>query len=327
MDYNIKADDLLDLFNHGTHQISVNEKKVSTAVQTIKGNTQFNEEFVRNDLLIFEAQYNLNENIRYTGRGDEPLLEMQFNLSTEDIFYKNCFSCTEIVCPMSGNLIYDADNENAQIRLAKDVIYNTFDIHLPISFLNEYAGENKLLDHFLEQIQKGRSGFLSDNRILVNPKILSTINDMKSCVYSGLTRRIYLESKILELVALSIDSIENNTSQFKLTPYEKRRILETAQTIREHIAQPYTIVDLANMAGINQTKLKQGFKELMGNTIFGYLQGIRMEQAKRYLLDTDLPIQEISNLSGYTSLSNFSLAFKKVFGTSPSSLRKGLRII
>lgn len=327
MDYNIETNDLEDLFNHGTHQISVNENKILTSVQTAKGNTQFKEEFVRNDLLIFESKYHLNQNIRYTGRGDEPLLEMQFNLSTEDIFYKNCFSCSEIVCPMSGNLVYDAENGNAQIGLIKDVTYNTFDIHLPVSFLNEYAGENKLLDHFLEQIQKGRSTFLSDNRVLVNPKIFSTINDMKNCLYSGLTRRIYLESKILELVALSIDSIENNTSKFKLTAYERGRILETAQTIRQHIAQPYTIVDLANMAGINQTKLKQGFKELMGNTIFGYLQEIRMEQAKRYLLDTDLPIQEISNLSGYTSLSNFSIAFKKVFGTPPSSLRKGLGII
>ena len=327
MDYSIEANDLEDLFNHGTHQISVNENKISSSVQTAKGNTQFNEEFVRDDLFIFESQYRLNQDIQYTGRGDGPLLEMQFNLSTEDIFYKNCFSCSEIVCPMSGNLVYDADNESAQIRLAKDVTYNTFDIHLPISFLSEYAGENKLLDHFIEQIQKERSTFLSDNRVLVNSKILCTINDLKNCVYSGLTRRIYLESKILELIALSIDSVENNTSQFKLTAYERRRILETAQTIREHIAQPYTIVDLSNMAGINQTKLKQGFKELMGDTIFGYLQGIRMEQAKKYLLDTDLPIQEISNLSGYTSLSNFSLAFKKVFGTSPSSLRKGSGII
>lgn len=320
--YHIDSNDFEEILNEGEVSASAQENKITSAIRTSKGNVGFAEESIRKGLMVFEAQYHLNRNILYTGKWDGPLLEMQFNLSREDIFYKNCLSCPEKACPMSGNLIYDPENNSTQIRFAKDVAYKTFDIHLPLSFLKEYAGEHKLLDLFLGQMQKGQSGFLSDRRIMANPKIIHAIMDIKNCVYSGLTRKIYLESKILELIALGIDSLENRPADIKLTDYEKKRILETAQIIREHIASPYTISALAKIAGLNETKLKQGFKLLMGTTIFGYLQEIRMEQAKKYLLDTDLSIQEISHMSGYMNLSNFSAAFKKTFGFSPSSLRK-----
>lgn len=321
--YHIDSNDFEEILREGDVSVSAQENKISSAIRTSKGNVRFTEESVRSDLSVFEAHYNLNENIQFTGKGDGPLLEMQFNLSAEHIFYKNCFSCPEAACPMSGNLVYDAENNNTQIRFAKDVVYKTFDIHLPAGFLKEYAGENRLLDLFLERMQKGESAFLSDRRISVNPKIIHAIEDIKNCVYSGLTRRIYLESKILELLALGMDSLENQPPAIRLTDYEKRRVLETTQIIREHIASPYTIADLAQKVGVNQTKLKQGFKSLTGKTIFGYLQEIRMEQAKKYLLDTNLSIQEISHLSGYLNLSNFSAAFKKTFGFPPSSLRRG----
>ena len=322
MDYHIDINDWEELLSRGKDRAWIEGDKVSRAIQTSIGKALFINEPIRNELSVFESHYKLTENIQFTGRGNEPLLELQFNLSPEDIFYKNNFSSAETVPPMSGNLIYDAENTNAKIKFAKEISYHTFDVHLPANMLMEYAGENKCLDRLLEHIRRGHSQSLSSHPIRISPLMISIINDIKNCAYSGLVRKIYQESKILELLALSIDYLENQPLALKLTAYEKKRILEVAQLIRENVACPYTIVDLANLAGINQTKLKQGFKQLTGSTIFGYLQEIRMKQAKRYLLDTNLSIQEISNMSGYSNLSNFSLAFKKVFGVSPSILRK-----
>ena len=56
--------------------------------------------------------------------------------------------------------------------------------------------------------------------------------------------------------------------------------------------------------------------------MFGYIHHLRMEQAFRFLLDTEKNISEIAYDVGYANLSAFSAAFKKDFGISPSSVRK-----
>jgi len=322
MDFKIDVDDLAELFAIGKSQITVSEDRSDMSFHFSKGNVSFREESVRNDLIIVEGSYHLKDSLLFTGRGDTPLLEMQFNLSAESIFYKNDLSKSELVRPMSGNIVFDVENDEAKIGFNKDITYHTFDIHLPLSFLMQYQGESKTMDHFLHAIHHEKSMRFSDHPIHINPKILSVIHDIKHCEYAGITRKIYLEAKVYELIALSYDSLANHQDVKSLSSYDRERVYLAEQIIRENINHPYTIFDLGNMVGINQTKLKQGFKSIFGTTIFAYLQEIRMNQAKKYLLDSDLPIQEISLLSGYNNLSNFSTAFKRTFGYPPTKLRK-----
>jgi AraC-like DNA-binding protein len=74
--------------------------------------------------------------------------------------------------------------------------------------------------------------------------------------------------------------------------------------------------------GINDFKLKNGFKQLYGNTVFGLLFEERMQQAKVMLVDPEISIKELSMTVGYKNLSNFTSAFKKRFGYPPSFERK-----
>lgn len=196
----------------------------------------------------------------------------------------------------------------------KDISYHTFDIHLPLSLLDQYAGESKILDRFLSKIHRGISSKLTPNTIGISPAIYNSIQDIKACTYEGLTRKIYLESKAYELIALLYEDTKKQYSPQKLSPYDEESIHLAASIIRESLEEPLTIPQLARLAGINQTKLKSGFKVVFGNTVFGYLQDIRMHQAKRYLLDTQFSVQEIGIRLGYQNTSNFSNAFKKHWG-------------
>jgi len=322
MAFKIDAADLSDMFAVGSSSITVSEDGADKAFHFSKGNISFKEGTLRKDLILVEGFYHLDDNMLLTGRGDSPLLEMQFNLSSAPIFYKNDLNKSEWVSPMSGNIMFDAENDEAKIGFKKDVQYHTFDVHLPFSLLMRYEGESRAIDHFLHAINKGKSMLFSDHPIPVNPKILSVIDDIKHCPYTGITRKIYLDAKVHELLALIYDRLANQQEAITLSSYDKERIYHAEQLIRKNINQPHTIFDLSNMVGINQTKLKQGFKAIFGATIFAYLQEIRMNKAKQYLLESDLSIQEISLLSGYNNLSNFSAAFKRTFGYPPTKLRK-----
>jgi AraC-like DNA-binding protein len=325
MGYTIKSSDFEDFQSLDTRdankRVVYDSEKLFT-FNTPKGNISYQEEIVRDNLSIVSGGYELDEDLTIHGRGDSSLLELHFNLSAYDILYTGKTRTTDTVKSMSGNLTFlAADDNKAIIGFKKDSSYNTFDVHLPVHILVHYAGESKTVDSFLNKVGKGISTKFAIDEINVSAKIYSAIQEIKTCTYENLSRRIYLEAKILEILAAFFNGAEMQEPTGSLSPGDIERIEYAGQLIRENIANPLTIIDLSRKVGINQTKLKNGFKVVFGDTVFGYLQSIRMHNAKRYLLDTDLTLQEITRLSGYSSLSNFSIAFKRVLGYSPTKLR------
>jgi AraC family transcriptional regulator, transcriptional activator of the genes for pyochelin and ferripyochelin receptors len=89
----------------------------------------------------------------------------------------------------------------------------------------------------------------------------------------------------------------------------------------QDLENPPSLLELAKLVGLNDYKLKSGFRHVFGTTVFGYLHQQRMQQAYRLLTTSDLTVTEVANQVGYTSLSAFSTAFKKFFGISPSRCR------
>ncbi|SHG79692.1 helix-turn-helix domain-containing protein [Flavobacterium johnsoniae] len=289
---------------------------------TPKGDILFHEHTITDELSILQGNYQLYDDVAISGHGDSPLLEMHFNLTNQKIGYINPGSSKGYASPMSGNITFlSAEDNHAKIDFKKDIIYNTFDIHLPLNVLTKYEGESKVMDSFLNNIQKNSSNALAKNEIKISAKIFSVIEDIKNCFYRGLTRKIYMESKVYELIALSHHNLDIEKQSRNLAGDDVEKIKFAAQLIRENIDNPFTIVELARKVGVNQTKLKEGFKTVFGDTVFGYLQEIRMNKARHYLSDTSLSIQEISHLSGYQNVSNFSIAFKRIFGYPPTKLR------
>ncbi|MFD2939417.1 helix-turn-helix domain-containing protein [Flavobacterium notoginsengisoli] len=296
------------------------EKDIKFA--TPKGNILFHEHTITEELSILQGNYQLHDDVAISGHGDSSLLEMHFNLTNQKIGYINPGSSKGYASPMSGNITFlSAEDNHAKIDFKKDIIYNTFDIHLPLNVLTKYEGESNVMDSFLNNIQKNNSNALAKNEIKISAKIFSVIEDIKNCFYRGLTRKIYMESKIYELIALSHHNLDIEKQSRNLAGNDVEKIKFAAQLIRENIDNPFTIVELARKVGVNQTKLKEGFKTIFGDTVFGYLQEIRMNKARHYLTDTSLSIQEISHLSGYQNVSNFSIAFKRIFGYPPTKLR------
>jgi AraC-type DNA-binding domain-containing proteins len=93
------------------------------------------------------------------------------------------------------------------------------------------------------------------------------------------------------------------------------------QYLLEHLAMPPSINELARIAGINSFKLRNGFKELFGDTIFGYLNSFRLEKAYHMILWSEKNMTQIAFELGFSSLQHFSTAFKKAYGCSPKKIK------
>ena len=64
------------------------------------------------------------------------------------------------------------------------------------------------------------------------------------------------------------------------------------------------------------------FKKEVGETVIKYLIQVRMEQARKLLDHKGLKISEISEKTGYSTVSYFSNVFKKYYGVSPLEYRR-----
>jgi AraC-like DNA-binding protein len=79
---------------------------------------------------------------------------------------------------------------------------------------------------------------------------------------------------------------------------------------------------LADRAGINEFKLKQGFRELFQTSPYQYRLHLCLKRAKLLLEETDDTIDQIASKVGFDSYNGFSTAFKKAFHIAPTEYRK-----
>jgi len=156
-----------------------------------------------------------------------------------------------------------------------------------------------------------------------SPKILRAVRDMIDSRHElpAQLRTSYIESKAIEVLSLVIAELTNRSHskrlEIRISPRELNCIYETRDYLAQHFVAPPTISKLARMVGINQTKLKAGFKQALGMTIYHYIIKLRMEHAATLLMSEEHSISSVAYLVGYDYPANFTIAFKKHFGVLP----------
>jgi len=131
--------------------------------------------------------------------------------------------------------------------------------------------------------------------------------------------RIYIESKVIEIVARITFLTEND---FTNQPQSKNPLFDSIKNfLDDHLMEEHSLSSLAKKFGVNEFKLKKGFKEAHGMPVFKYLLERRMEYANQLLKDQRLYVGEVATRIGYKNSNHFSTAFKKKFGFSPRVLK------
>ena len=153
--------------------------------------------------------------------------------------------------------------------------------------------------------------------------IQMAIHQILNCPYHGSIKRIYLESKAIELISHQLAQLTfaecRSKRSFPLRPDDVERIHEARDILIHNLENPPSLLDLALQVGLNDTKLKRGFRRIFGTTVFGYLQLKRLERARCLLEERNMNVTEVAATVGYSSLSHFAKVFKQHFGAKPSS--------
>lgn len=139
---------------------------------------------------------------------------------------------------------------------------------------------------------------------------------------TGPIRNLYVESKVLEIVALQLSQGFKTTE----TPTALRRNdVSTFHDLKDYLdntlSENHSLKALATEFGVNEFKLKKGFREVFGTTVFGYLIDKRLTFSKALLQEGGFTVNEVASKVGYKNANHFSTAFKEKFGISPKVLK------
>jgi AraC-like DNA-binding protein len=206
----------------------------------------------------------------------------------------------------------------------------------PVCTVDIYI-EPLLLNTFIErqhdQIPTGMRDILNGanekhyyHASITTPPANMAIHQMLNCPYQCPLKRLYLESKALELISHNLAQFVSPLSTLKnpsaLRPDDIERIHYAREILCRDLENPPTLFRLARLVGLTHTKLNRGFREIYGTTVFGYLRKIRLERAKLLLEEQRMNVTEVAFTVGYNSLPSFSTAFSKHFGLKPMTCIK-----
>ncbi|MEN0054645.1 MAG: AraC family transcriptional regulator [Mucilaginibacter sp.] len=139
---------------------------------------------------------------------------------------------------------------------------------------------------------------------------------------------IYAKAKALELLYLEFEQLETLAGQQGNLLWKEEdhdRIHQAKTIIEENLISPCSLIELAHKVGLNDFKLKKGFREVLGTTVFGYLYELRMKKATSLLKEGKL-VRDVAYEVGYKNAHHFTVAFKKKFGYLPSKVSHFLGI-
>ena len=222
------------------------------------------------------------------------------------------------------NILYSKDFEMTVENRTLEL--ETFGIQFPReTFLRFTQNANDGLKKFADQIMNGESVLLSDQWGAIDPAIQQVIDQVIHNRYAGDLLNLFLLSKSIEILVLCAESCllaADKKETYLKTAADKEKIIAARDLVNQRVHCPPSLTEIATAVGLNEYKLKRGFKETFQTTVFGYLTAQRLLLAKRYLLDTDKTVAEIAFDLGYATPQHFNNAFKKHFGQTPAMARK-----
>ncbi len=223
-----------------------------------------------------------------------------------------------------GELIVHRENETHSISCPLDIAPNVIIIGFACdcAMLDRLANAPVPLTLELQRlltdvIKEGRSVFLP-------PYDVPNLKDMKKRddypFGADQMIKLKLEAFFIELIRAS-----ETAEQFSKTAGTGTKMQEVHRYIEENFKEKIRLDELCFLYGTNKTTLCESFKEEYGTTVLGYINGLKIKEAKRLLREGNYNLTQIASMVGFSSIHYFSRAFKQHENQSPSAYIKSIK--
>jgi len=160
----------------------------------------------------------------------------------------------------------------------------------------------------------------------LSPILILTINQLFQSTIKGPARQVFEKAKAYEILALFFNKEEGKDVEqcpFLNDEENVERIRQAKKILIQKMTSPPTLKELSREIGLNEYRLKEGFKNIYGKTVFQFLNDYRLDAARHMLDSGKLKVNDAAYQIGYTNPSHFIAAFKKKFGVTPKKYLTG----
>ena len=142
--------------------------------------------------------------------------------------------------------------------------------------------------------------------------------------YEGFVAKLRLQPSYSVLVGFMNRFLEKflEKNAFQDTGAENQVIQQVRRYVQEHYAENLSLEKMAEIVYMNPYYFSSFFKKETGENYKNYLASVRMKEAAKLLMKTDMKTYELAKAVGYNDVRSFTEKFREYYGNSPSGYKK-----
>src|SRR5690606_2675204 len=163
----------------------------------------------------------------------------------------------------------------------------------------------------------------------ISPSMTIVLNQLINYNLHPSIKTLYFKGKVYELLSHYFNRPDDagvEQCPFLADEENVSKIKKAKQIIISRMVEPPTLQELADEINLPINRLKEGFKQIYGDSVFSFLFDYKMEVARQLLATGSHNVNEVGLKVGYSTASHFIAAFKKKFGTTPKKFLMGLNV-
>lgn len=205
--------------------------------------------------------------------------------------------------------------------------YRMFGIHIePAKMISLVSGYIPELAAVADKIASGTSFVMQAPGKQLTSQMKYIFDTIWQCPDSPGLRSLFIESNILTLLTLQCEVLLRPATpaakEITLHAVDKEKLYHARDVLIARCDNPPSLAELSKLCGLNEFKLKKGFRQLFQNSVVAFVNEHRLEEAKRLIHEGEKNMSTIAYELGYTHPQHFQRAFKKRYGVTPGSLLK-----
>jgi AraC family transcriptional regulator, transcriptional activator of the genes for pyochelin and ferripyochelin receptors len=298
--------------------MNLNKDNNSTSERVSKNVAQGTtiETTIDDGFLILTHQNESSENKQVIKQVNSNFIQFHFCIKGSCKFNFNAGRYALNILEENSLLLY---NPQRELPINLDVNSKSWLITVLISIKKFHRLFSQEADYitFLSDDNKDKK-YYKDGKI--SPSMAIVLNQLINYNLNQSIKNLYFKAKAYELLSLYFNRSEDaNVEQCPFLVDESNviKIRKAKDIVISRMAEPPSLQELADEIGLSLKKLKEGFKQIYGDTVYSFLFDYKMEVARKLLESSEHNVNEVGLKVGYSTSSHFIAAFKKKYGITP----------
>ncbi|MHA3789901.1 helix-turn-helix transcriptional regulator [Flavobacterium hauense] len=271
---------------------------------------------IEDDFIVLRFQNDSDETSHYEREVGTDLIQFHFGIKGRAKFI---FNQGRYALDLREEVSLFLYNPQKELPVHLEIAPHSWVVSVLISIKKFHGFFSEQADHipFLSTDNIDKK-YYKDEKI--NPSMAVVLSQMFHFNLHQSIKKLYFKGKVYELLSLYFNRAEDTNTEscpFLVDEENVIKIRKAKDIVIANMAEPPGLEELADKVGISLKKLKMGFKQIYGDSVYSFLFDYKMDYARKLLDSGTYNVNEVGLKIGYSTASHFISAFKKKFGTTP----------